>query len=172
MISLSLYSNIQHNDKTLIMKYGRVLWQRPRDGQWIRGPTIPLSCAKALAQHTTDNVIHRFEEVTDLTTDDYDTTKAYLDVFHSSIKSLKQINSSDFNELKQVSINVINLTMGDCIVTNNHFNQNNSDTGTIEYNKISHLPDTYTEFILNLNNELPVIELMKKINSLNLKLCQ
>tara|TARA_B100001248_G_C27393864_1_gene464158 strand:+ start:1032 stop:1496 length:465 start_codon:yes stop_codon:yes gene_type:complete len=154
------------------MKYGRVLSKRPRDGQWIRGPTIPLNCAKAWAQHTTDNIIQRFEEVTDLTTDDYDTTTAYLNVVHSGIESLKQINSSDFNELKQVSINVINSNMGDCIITNTHFNQNDSDTGMIEYNKISHLPNTYTEFISNLNNELHVIELMKSINSLNLKLCQ
>lgn len=94
------------------MKYGRVLWQRPRDGQWIRGPTIPLNCAKEWAKHTTDNIVQRFEEVTDLTIDDYDTTTAYLDAVHSSIK------------------------------------------------------------MLNLNNELPVIELMKTINSLNLKLCQ
>ena len=154
------------------MKYGRVLWQRPRDGQWIRGPTTPLNCAKAWAQHITDNIIQRFEEVTDLTTDDYDTTTAYLDVVYSSIKSLKQTNLSDFNELKQVNTNVINSTMDDCIVTNIHFNQNDSDTRMIEYNKISHLPDTYTEFISNLNNELPVIESMKNINSLNLELCQ
>ena len=84
------------------MEYGRILWKRPYDGQWIKGPTIPLKNANEFCKYAQQNykdIEHKVEKVTKLTSDDYLSTQKYLDTIDSGVELLIKVPLSDFKNV-------------------------------------------------------------------------